>query len=182
MACTFTLNGISVDCDTNMGGIVAAAIFNRDDMSATQTDTGQVVATNTAGYGPENYLKFVQGSNSTLTSTVNIDKANGTNYVETVVQLQFNVQSHDRAEAINQLLNGDFVLVVQDSNGIIHYLGYEEAVYISAGTAQTGTSRTDGNYYQLSFTDVCGGYPPQLDQSDEENYWLVSFLKESRKY
>lgn len=182
MACTFTLNGISVDCDTNMGGIVAAAIFNRDTLTATQQDDGCITVAAPSSYDSKNYLKFVSGSNSTLTSTVNIDKSNGTNYVETVVQLQFNVQDHNKAEAINQLLNGDFVLVVKDANGEIYYLGYEEAVYISAGTAQTGSARTDGNYYQISFTDLSAGYPPMISQSASENAWLITFLNDYRKY
>ena len=182
MACTFTLNGISVDCDTNLGGIVAAALFNRDTLTSTIQDDGCITVTEPSEYGSGNYLKFVSGSNSTLTSTVNIDKSNGTNYVETVAQLQFNVQTHTKAEGINQLLNGDFVLVIKDANGEIHYLGYEESVYISAGTAQTGSTRTDGNYYQISFTDISSGYPPLVSQSASENSWLITFLNNSRKY
>jgi hypothetical protein len=182
MACTFTLNGISVDCDTNLGGIVAAALFNKDSLTATENEDGCITVTEPSEYGSNNYLKFVSGSNSTLTSTVNIDQSNGTNYVETVAQLQFNVQNHEKAEAINQLLNGEFVLIVKDGNGEIHYLGYEEAVYISAGTGQTGSARTDGNYYQISFTDISSGYPPLISQSASENAWLITFLNNSRKY
>lgn len=184
MSCIYTLNGIVQDCKNNTGGISAVIVANRSDVTMSQTTGGgYTFVPKTQWTGSSHYLAFIPGSNSTLTSTATVDKANGTNYVETVLQLQFNKQSTDSARALNKMISGDdLVFIVRDNNGELFIVGYSDGCYMSEGTSQTGTARTDGNYYQISFKCVEDDYPPLLDQSATENSTILQIVKNYRTF
>ena len=53
----------------------------------------------------------------------------------------------------------------KDANGKYWFLGYEEFVSATAGTAETGVNRTDGNRYTITLTDYSSSYPYEVDPS-----------------
>lgn len=164
MSCIYNLNNIAASCDTNMGGLQALFVFNYGDAYIDTYDSdGAPDNVVLPGYNDKYVFRFNAGSNSTLTSTVNVDKNNASRYVQTDAQFMFPIQDTDKAKAINELIQKDLTVLVVDSNNRLYWLGLNEPVYISAGTAQTGTARGDGNYYQVTFTDISPDYPPVDD-------------------
>lgn len=156
--CNKSLAGISLDCSTSMGGIKKVYIANYTGADIFQLgEDGNVSAiTSSVTFYEYNFKK----NTGSMTSTLNVDSANGVNYVTTEVALQFNKMDTVKRIEISALALNDLVAIVEDSNGVRYALGVEEAVNASAGTGQTGQNKTDGNFYQITLTDENSTFPP----------------------
>ena len=66
---------------------------------------------------------------------------------------------------IAKLSLGELRVIVKDANGKYWFLGMEEFVSATSGSAETGTNRTDGNKYQIVLTDYSSSYPYEVDPS-----------------
>ena len=87
MACVQTLNGISVDCSTSMGGLKMVYIANYSDVTGTTIASGEV--TNIAmGSGAKFHKYYFRRNTASMTSTLNVDVTNGST-VSTEVVLSF---------------------------------------------------------------------------------------------
>lgn len=183
MGCKYNLAGISRDCKNNLGGISAVLVANRDDLILDNPDAGATVEFKDWGSVGKSVLRFIPGSNSTFTSTATVDKSAGTNYIENSIQLQFNKQSVGVANALNRMMAGDdLIFIIRDNNGEIYIVGYEEGCYMSDGTAQTGTARSDGNFYQITFKNVESDFPLIIDQSNKKNENILIYIKTAMDY
>lgn len=173
--CTQTLAGLPVQCDTSRGGIKTAYISTYP--------TGETVSGVTAGLTLDSSSTTVTAIDSAttvfykynfkpntgnMTSTLNVDATNGTNYVSTDLVLQFNRMDSQKWVEMKALSLSELLVVVVDCNGKAWVLGVNEAVLASAGTGQTGTQRTDGNYYQITLQANDDSYPMEYvgDLSD----------------
>lgn len=175
MACSQTLSHIAADCSTSQGGIVKAWLTNfAEGIFSVSADTSGnpviVSAVTTAATFYE--YNFRKGTGS-MTSTLNIDDANGINYVSTEVLLQFNKQETAKRTGVAALALGGLAGIVKDGNGKYWAIGVEEAVNASAGTAQTGTAKTDGNYYQVTLKDDYKSFPLEVPASVAENITIA---------
>lgn len=162
MSCvSATLAGIAQDCSTSKGGVAKVWIATEDpkpkvtDGKITQFEGGSVK------FYAYNFKKNV----SSMTSTLNIDPANGTNYVSTELILQFNKMETVKRMEMAGLAVNDMYAIVKDSNGKYWFLGYDEPVQATAGSGQTGTNKTDGNFYQISLSDESDSFPMEVDES-----------------
>lgn len=158
--CLQTLNGIARDCDSNSGGIREVFIANYADNVFTVSDgvvTGVSESTNFYQYA----FKKETGS---MTSTLNADAANGTNYVSTELNLVFSRMDAIKRIEMSALSLGDLVCVVKDANSKYWALGVEEPVTATAATGETGTARSDRNSYNLTLTDYSASYPMPLSE------------------
>lgn len=166
MACSQTLSGIAAACETNVGGIREVYIANYDDVTAVEVDeTTHLVDTITMDTGKKFYQYFFKKNTSSMTSTLNVDPANGVNFVQTDLALQFAKQETAKRMEIAKLALGELRVIVLDSNGKYWFLGLEEFVSATAGTAETGVNRTDGNKYTITLTDYSSSYPYEVDSS-----------------
>lgn len=166
MACTQTLGGIPKDCSTSMGGIVEVHIANYDDV-AEKTLTDDIIKTITMSKTSEPAPKFKKytfpkGTGS-MTSTLNVDAANGVNYVSTELALQFKKMETAKRVEIAALAVGELAVIVKDANGKYWYLGYDEPVTASAGDGSTGTAATDANKYGITLLDNAQTFPYEVD-------------------
>ena len=57
------------------------------------------------------------------------------------------------------------VVIVKDSNNKYWYLGKDNYVECSAGTATTGTATSDANHYELTLSDTSSELPYEVDAS-----------------
>jgi len=170
MACSQTLIGIAQDCSTSQGGIVKAWLTNfADGIFSVSADTegNPVIVTGVSSGATFYEYNFRKGTGS-MTSTLNIDDANGINYVSTEILLQFNRQETTKRTAIAALALGGLAGIVKDGNGKYWAIGVDEPVNATAGTAQTGTAKTDGNYYQITLTDDYKSFPLEIEKSAAE--------------
>lgn len=148
--------GINARCDTSMGGIIEVAIANYDPAIFTlSTDTVSAsVEAPVKWYG----FRFRKGTSS-MNSTLNIDDANGVNYVSTELTMIFGKMDTAKRLAIAGLAAGEVVAVVKDANGKYWALGKDEPVTASAGEGVTGTARGDGNHYSITLLDNSTTFP-----------------------
>ena len=158
MSCSFTLNGIQKDCKHNIGGVSKVWIAPYTAGAAT-VDTNKISAiSNIAAFKGYEFSK----NTASMTSTLNKDLTNGTSYVSTEIILQFNRMETEKRIEVEALSTGDLQIIVRDSNGIYWFLGFDAPVEASAGTAQTGVAKSDGNFYNITFTDESFEYPYEI--------------------
>lgn len=160
MACNITLSGITTDCTSSKGGIKKVALFPYSYLNSVVTfDDGvgtAYIEANAYTYCKPYSFKKNTGS---MTSTATIDAANGTNYWTTELALQFAKMEASKRIEIQSLATGEVGALVNDSNGNWWVLGADEPVCATASTAQTGQSKSDGNFYNITLTDESNALP-----------------------
>ena len=166
MACSQVLNGIAADCQTNVGGVREVYIANYSDVTAIEVDDSSNMIKTITMADSAKFKKYAFKKNtSSMTSTLNVDPANGVNFVQTDLALVFAKQETVKRMEIAKLSLGELRVIVLDANGKYWFLGQEEFVSATAGTAETGTNRTDGNRYQIVLSDYSSSYPYEVDPS-----------------
>ena len=163
MACSQVLNGIAADCQTNVGGVREVYIANYSDVTAIEVDeTSNMIKTITMADSAKFKKYAFKKNTSSMTSTLNVDPANGVNFVQTDLALVFAKQETVKRMEIAKLSLGELRVIVLDANGKYWFLGQEEFVSATAGTAETGVNRTDGNKYTITLTDYSSSYPYEV--------------------
>lgn len=164
MACSQSLSGIAAACETNVGGIREVYIANFDDVTAIEVDaTSNMIDTITMDTGKKFLKYFFKKNTSSLTSTLNVDPTAGVNFVQSDLALVFAKQETTKRMEIAKLSLGELRVIVKDANGKYWFLGQEEFVSATAGAAETGVNRTDGNRYTITLTDYSSSYPYEVD-------------------
>lgn len=168
MPCTQTLSGIPKDCTSNIGGIKNAYIANFEDVTAITESTNKITAITMASSKKFKSYHFRKGTGSVV-STLNVDPTNGVNFVQSDIILQFSKMETAKRVEIAALAQAELAVIIEDMNGLFWYYGRQEGVSASAGTGQTGTARTDGNYYQITLQDNDASFPLEVDPDIIEN-------------
>lgn len=164
MSCVQALNGIAADCQTNVGGVREVYIANFDDVTTIEVDgTSNMISTITMAASAKFKKYAFKKNTSSMTSTLNVDPANGVNFVQTDLSLVFAKQETVKRMEIAKLSLGELRVIVLDANGKYWFLGQEEFVSATAGTAETGVNRQDGNRYSITLTDYSASYPYEVD-------------------
>ena len=164
MPCIQTLSGLARDCSSNMGGILEVLIANADDVTGVTLSEGIISTISMATTAKFKRYTFPKNTGS-LTSTYNIDRASGVQYVSSELLLQFNRMETQKRVEITALALGDLVCIVKDANGKYWYLGKDEPVSASASDGQTGTARADANRYTITLLDESKEMPYEVDAS-----------------
>lgn len=164
MACSQILTHITNDPCTSQGGIVKAWLTNfAENIFAVSADTaGNPVAVTGVSSAVTFYKYEFRKNTGSMTSTLNIDDPNGINYVSTEIVLQFNRQETAKRTGVAALALGGLAGIVKDGNGKYWAIGVAEPVNASAGSAQTGTAKTDGNFYQITLKDDYDSFPLEV--------------------
>ena len=163
MSCSQVLNGIAADCQTNVGGVREVYIANYGDVTTVEIDDSSNMIKTITMADTAKFKKYAFKKNtSSMTSTLNVDPANGVNFVQTDLALVFAKQETVKRMEIAKLSLGELRVIVLDANGKYWFLGQEEFVSATAGTAETGVNRTDGNKYTITLTDYSSSYPYEV--------------------
>lgn len=149
MACLTTLKGISADCTANLAGLRKLLIAPYDESIITKTD-GSKVTLGTGGKWKQ--YEFAK-TTASITSTLTIAQDTGVLYYTSELVANFNKMTAEQLDEFDNLVKGEVMIVAEDRNGLIHVLGVEEGVRVSAGTAQTGAARDDANSISITFQD-----------------------------
>lgn len=166
MGCSQVLNGIAADCQTNVGGIREVYIANYGDVTTIEVDeVSNMIKTITMTESAKFKKYAFKKNTSSMTSTLNVDPANGVNFVQTDLTVVFAKQETVKRMEIAKLSLGELRVIVKDANGKYWFLGQEEFVSATSGSAETGTNRTDGNKYQIVLSDYSSSYPYEVDPS-----------------
>lgn len=147
MACSYTIQGIADNCGLgNKGGIkkVYLSPYVDDIFTVTQDSI-------TAVKSGSKWHEFAFAKNTAnLTQTLNVDEANGINFVSSELVMQFNRQQTEKRIAISALALAKVAGIVVDANGNAWALGMEDGASATAGSGQTGAAKTDGNFYSIT--------------------------------
>lgn len=163
MACLITIAGITLDCESSLGGIKQVWITQYYNVKSVTVDdeTNQISAITLEADAKWYNYQFRKGTGS-LTSTLNVDETAGTNYVNNELALVFTKMETKKRIEIAALSIGQLVVVVEDSNGKYWFLGKDDYVSASAGTGVTGTAKGDQNAYTLTLATDSESYPYEL--------------------
>lgn len=169
MACLpIALKGIAGSCEGSVGGIKRALIAKYEDDAFTVDDANGTVTGVSLASGNKFYEYNFKKNTGSLTSTLNSDPANGVNYVSTELVLQFSKRDSAKRLEMAALALGDLICVVEDCNGVWTALGVTESVSATAGTGQSGTAKTDGNFYSITLSDENPTFPQHLTEDAVE--------------
>lgn len=165
MPCLITLAGITLDCESSVGGIKRVFITQYSDVKTVTMDEEQEkIKTITLETGKQWYeYQFRKGTGS-LTSTLNVDETTGANYVSNELSLVFTKMETAKRIEIAALSIGQVAVVVEDSNGKYWYLGKDDYVSASAGSGTSGTAKGDQNAYTITLSTDSLSYPYELSE------------------
>lgn len=161
MACNQILGGLAQDCEPSMGGIVEAYAANFADVESVTVEENQITAI-TMSESKKFKKYFFRPGTSSFTNTLNVDNANGVNYVSSDIVLLFSRMDTPKRIEMAALSLAGLALIVKDANGKYWYFGKSEPVYASAGDGQTGTARGDGNRYSITLQDNSPEWPYEV--------------------
>ena len=176
MACTQTLNGIILDCETSVGGIKEVYIAHYEDVvgkltvgstitvdDETVTLPGDMItAIDAAGKFKRYQFRKQTGS---MTSTLNVDEVAGINYVSTELSLVFTKMETKKRVEIAAMAVGQLSVIVKDGNNKFWFLSFDDYVSSTAGSGNTGTAKGDSNNYSITLKDESDSYPYEVHPS-----------------
>lgn len=165
MACLITLKGIPFTCDNNLGGVKAIYIADYANVTGVVVDpsANKINAINGAA---GKFYTFIPAKNSgSLTKTLTKDESAGTLYYTNEVTAQFNKMDTAKRTEIDNLVQGQLAVIVLDANGVYWYLGKDDYATATAQVGQTGAQRSDGNFYNITITDISSELPFEVDPS-----------------
>ena len=146
----YTLQGVRYDCEANLAGIKHVWITYYDDASiegAIDYSAHTISAVTLSGTNWYEY-SFARNSSS-LNSTLTKDDANGTRYYTNTLTLVFNkLEAYKHLEAM-ALAAEKLVVLVEDNNSKVWYLGADSYVSGSSEEVGTGASADDHNGYNV---------------------------------
>ena len=165
MACnSYTLTGLNTVCkESSFGGVKEVLIALYDDVAGTPTvdpETHLLTPTMVSG---KKFLQYkLLKSTSGLTSTLNTSETSSS-YFTNEVTLQFMKMETKKRIEIMALMMSAWAVIVKDANDKYWYLGKDNYVECSAGTATTGTASRDSNHYELTLQDTSAELPYEVD-------------------
>lgn len=156
MSC-YISSGVDLGCSDGIGGIKSIWVLGAS--GATAPDVTAVAITGTTGpitgiTGSGVWYNFeLKRNTSSLSQNTTKNFENGTIYWEQVLTAVLFKYDQDKR---NQLLvlgqNDQIQIVAVDQNDTQYYLGQVNGMYLSGGSAATGTAFGDRNGFELIFT------------------------------
>ena len=175
--CIQTLTGLPLACERSKGGIKKIYIANYADVESVDVVEGEI-ATITMKQGKKFKPYSFRKETGSMTSTLNVDEKTGLNYVSTELNLVFTKLETIKRMEISSLSLGQLAVIVEDCNGNFHYLGKDDYVSVSAGTAQTGTAKGDASSYNLTLKDESDEFPFPIVHDEIEKVCEKEIVKE----
>ena len=171
---SITLKGIVRDCNPNMGGIQKVWMILKSDITKvtvgvdSSSDVDMITELTVAeGTGKVNAFNFRKGAAS-MTSNLQKDDTNGSYFWLTDLVMNFQRMETSKRAAIMALTLAEACAIVQDANGIYWFLGLDEYLGATAGTAETGTAKTDANKYSITLQDSSLELPYEIEKTVAE--------------
>ena len=151
MSCVLS-NGQARDCSDSLGGIVEVLISERDNITATTLENGDISAITQSG--ATNFYRYeLKKESGSLTSTATVDQTGGTSFYDNVVAFTINKMSAVKSNEIKMLMLARLFVIVKDNNGVYWSLGNDNFAEGSSLVGQTGQAYGDPNQYQIELTD-----------------------------
>lgn len=168
MSCeSYKLNGFGRECRGNVGGIKKIWMISADGASidaaklkaATEAGDKKIKASDIVLADEDTpFVEYVFAKETgSITSTLTND-ANGKRYTNTVA-LQFNRMEGKKHLEIEAIAAGDALILLQDRNNVIWYVGADNAASLSEATATSGEGYDSLNGYNTTLEAVSAYLP-----------------------
>lgn len=163
---SYTLTGMDNVCkESSFGGVKAVYVAPYADIKSVTAAKEGEVNNKIQGIEMQDGKKFLKyallKSTSGLTSTLNTSETSAS-YFTNEVTLQFMKMETSKRMEMMALMMTPCAVIVEDGNGLYWYLGFDNYVEASAGSAQTGTATGDSNHYELTLTDTSAELPMEV--------------------
>lgn len=176
-----TLAGLAQDCSRSMGGIqkVIIAPYSANTFDLAGETGGKIHCYSLTADTKDWRAYYFRKGNGQATSTLNVDPANGVNFVSTELALTFTRQDTEKRVEMSALAQMDLVCCYKDYAGQWWALGIDSPVTCTAGTAATGAQKTDGNNYQITLTAEDKTWPIELNLYSSQGADSIGYPSES---
>jgi len=147
MSCAIT-NGRSLPCKDSVGGLKNIFFAPYTTTTADLTDSnGTITLDQTV-----DFYKYEIKGNSSLETTINSSRENGTTFFESALNATFTVLDVATQEQIKLMAKGRPQIVVEDYNGNHFLIGKEHGCEVTGGTIVTGAAMGDLSGFTLVLT------------------------------
>ncbi len=147
MSCSIA-KGRVLACKSAVGGLKNIYFSNYDaDIAALTPSLGVITFDNT-----EEFYKYEIKGNSSLETSINSSRENGTTFYESTLNATFTFLDSATQEEIKLLAAGRPQIVVEDYNGNYFLVGKEHGAEVTGGTIVTGAAMGDLSGFTLSLT------------------------------
>jgi hypothetical protein len=149
MPCALS-QGYALDCRDSFGGVKQVYLAKYEDISGVTLTAGIVTAL-TKATGKRFYKYELVVATSSAEQSLTANRANGTTEIKQTVKFPINKMSTAVRNELMALAAVRVLVVVEDQNGYFWLFGKDFGLTLAATTANTGTSLTDRNGFEISF-------------------------------
>jgi hypothetical protein len=150
MACDLTL-GRKEPCKDVVGGIKKVNFVDFGKLG-TVTTTDDRITNMTGTSGALTYFVYDVKGNSSMETTVNASRENGTVFYEQTLNLTLHKLTKEDNKELKLLAYGRPHIAIEDYNGNKMMMGLSNGCDVSGGTVTTGAAMGDMSGYTLTFT------------------------------
>jgi hypothetical protein len=153
MSC-FISSGVELGCSDGIGGIKKIYVVGGGgDVTGFTYNTSGAVTGATSTTGTTLYGFELKRNTSSLAQNVTKNFENGTIFFEQVLTAILFKYDQDKRNQLKILSQNDQIQIVAiDQNDVQYLLGQVNGMYLSGGSAATGTAFGDRNGFELIFT------------------------------
>lgn len=148
MSCSIT-NGRNLPCKSSVGGL--KNIYFSDFDSANISSLTPTAGVITFG-GSEEFYKYEIKGNSSLETSINSSRENGTTFYESTLNATFTYLDSATQEEIKLLAAGRPQIVIEDYNGNFFLVGKDNGAEVTGGSIATGAAMGDLSGFTLTLT------------------------------
>ena len=149
MACLLT-SGRKLPCKSSVGGLKAVYFADYGTLGDVTIASGEITAT----AGDPDFFRFDIKGNSSLETTINSSRENGTTFYEQTLNLTLHKLTKEDNKELKLMAYGRPHVVVEDYNKNLMIMGLEHGADVSGGTIVTGAAMGDLSGYTLTLTGM----------------------------
>jgi hypothetical protein len=146
MACALT-SGRALPCKSAVGGLKTVYFADYGTLGAATITAGEI----TVLAGTPEWFQFDIKGNSSLETTVNSSRENGTTFYEQTLNLTLTYLDKATQEEIKLLAAGRPHVAIEDYNGNFFLVGLEHGAEVTGGTIASGAAMGDLSGFTLTF-------------------------------
>jgi hypothetical protein len=145
MACLLT-SGRKLPCKSSVGGLKAVYFADYGTLGAVTIASGEITAT----AGDPDFFRFDIKGNSSLETTINSSRENGTTFYTQTLNLTLPVLDKATQEQIKLLATARPHVAIEDYNGNFFMVGLEHGAEVTGGTIVSGAAMGDLSGFTLT--------------------------------
>ena len=145
MACLLT-SGRALPCKSSVGGLKAVYFADYGTLGATTIASGEI----TAFAGTPDFFKFDIKGNSSLETTINSSRENGTTFYTQTLNLTLPVLDKATQEEIKILATARPHVAIEDYNNNFFLIGLQHGAEVTGGTIVSGAAMGDLSGFTLT--------------------------------